>query len=135
MRPVDQTTFGASVGNCMSACIASLLDLPIKDVPNFLVHGDMMRAMSSWLRPRGLDPVLFEPKGLWNGPADVPCIHVGATARGEVHAVVGRGLRPVHDPHPSRAGLTSLNYIIVLVCHSPEGLREKRATSQSAGRF
>lgn len=39
MKPVDQTTFGFPGGNCFSACIASLLEMPLDDVPYFM-HGD-----------------------------------------------------------------------------------------------
>ena len=32
MKPVDQTSFGFPGGNCFSACVASILELPIDDV-------------------------------------------------------------------------------------------------------
>jgi hypothetical protein len=39
MKSVDQTTFGPN-GNCFSACVASLLELPIDAVPFFMSAGD-----------------------------------------------------------------------------------------------
>jgi len=45
MKPVDQTAFGPSKGNCLSASIASLLELPIEDVPLFTTEMEgMMKA-------------------------------------------------------------------------------------------
>lgn len=35
MRPVDQTRIGAENGDCFSACVASVLELPIELVPKF----------------------------------------------------------------------------------------------------
>lgn len=39
MKPVDQTIVSKGKGDCMRACIASLLELPIEAVPNFLCYG------------------------------------------------------------------------------------------------
>lgn len=51
MKPIDQTTFGVPGGNCFSACVASLLELSIDDVPYFMGDcdedgdgGDSMRS-------------------------------------------------------------------------------------------
>lgn len=33
MKPVDQTTFGAPHGNCLMACVASILEVPLDSLP------------------------------------------------------------------------------------------------------
>lgn len=100
MKPVDQTTFGMPGGNCWSACVASLLDLSIEEVPYFL--DDWPRAFDEWALARGFytlttDCDHFTPPGL----------HIlgGQSPRDISHAVVAHGDRIVHDPHPGRGGL------------------------------
>ena len=34
MKPVDQTRTGVPYGNCMEACFASLLEVPLLEVPD-----------------------------------------------------------------------------------------------------
>jgi hypothetical protein len=36
MKPVYQTTFGKGIGNCFTACVASIIEYPIEDVPNWM---------------------------------------------------------------------------------------------------
>ncbi len=107
MIPVDQTTFGVPDGNCFSACVASLLEMPIDQVPHFMSADSWLDALAEWLLPLGLYPVFFRvatcsedqwrPQGFY--------ILGGESARGP-HAVVARGHKVVHDPHPSRVGLS-----------------------------
>lgn len=106
MRPVDQTKFGRPHGNCLPACIASLLHLEVDDVPAVCEDesGDWLDRLASWLRPRGLAPLLIAgaPPPMLD---DVFCIVSGKSPRGDfLHATVWRGQTLVHDPHPSRAG-------------------------------
>lgn len=39
MKEVFQTKFGLNQGNCLSACIASILEVSIEDVPDFPTTG------------------------------------------------------------------------------------------------
>lgn len=121
MTPVDQTEFWTgepgSWGNCESAVIASLLDLPLTDVPHFLreAKGD---PVAFW---EGINDFL-ESKGfvyrhyLWDEidwteaakECDVYHCLAGPSPRapGKIwHAVVGKNGQVVHDPHISKAGL------------------------------
>lgn len=120
MKPTDQNKFGVPGGNCFSACIASILELPIQEVPYFMsddIHGrEWIIKLGNWLRPRGLYPMVL------SAGAKVPGVHIihGQSPRGEgTHAVVGIGESIVHDPHPSRAGIRSVTERTVLVPYEP----------------
>ena len=110
MIPVFQTTFGFPHGNCFAACLASILELPIADVPNFC-DGDNPRWKADcleWLRPFGL--YLLSVALPDDFPADqMPAgYHVmsGKSPRGKFnHSVVGFAGKMVHDPHPSGDGI------------------------------
>ena len=135
MKPVDQTTFGdgsdgTECGNCFAACIASLLELPIDQVPNFAAAGDdsrWLRACNRWLNERGIGYADLTWEGaapdfvfeLWIAPAQL-YIAGGLSERGLQHCVVMRGDRElVHDPHPSRAGILKVEAIGLLMPLNP----------------
>ena len=40
MKPVDQTDWTPKTGDCFRACVASIFELPIESVPNFMEEGD-----------------------------------------------------------------------------------------------
>lgn len=116
MRPVDQTTYGHSDGNCFAACVASILEIPIAEVPNtFGLNDQLLR----WLAQRGLSATLYDraeyvPPGY--------AIAAGPSLRfaGRFHACVAYDGRVVHDPHPSRDGLPFgvAEYVVI---HGPRG--------------
>lgn len=119
MKPVDQTTFGVPGGNCFSACVASLLELPIEDVPHFGSDETWWATFQAWLKPRDLYAVLFK---IGSDEQRPPGFHVvsGRSPRHDaLHAVVGRGAEIVHDPHPSRDGLASIDDVVILVPFEP----------------
>ena len=66
MKPVYQTVFGKHNGNCMSACIASILELELDDVPNFCamhtVEAPMWKHCAEWLAERGLALIHYNVK-------------------------------------------------------------------------
>lgn len=117
MKPVDQTTFGPRDGNCFSACIASLLELSIADVPWFMGGQDdawMERNLLPWLAPRGLYALCFKLGFDWYPPGYY--IVGGESARGGcLHSVIAQAGKTVHDPHPSRDGLKAHGDCTILV--------------------
>jgi hypothetical protein len=127
MIPVDQTRFGAPDGNCLAACLASLLELSLDAVPHFTGEGWRAR-LGEWLRGRGLWALEWDaPRGCtidgsrsWLA-VNVPgyAIVSGQATRGLLHATVWRGGELVHDPHPSRAGLLDVEDVLVLVAIDP----------------
>ena len=114
MKPVDQTERGH---NCLCACLASLLELGMGDIPDFpgfeLNDGSWKPRVEEWLRRehnytmidfyieygRGREELCYLPamyhiiSGLWRKKGRI------------THAVVGFQGKIVHDPHPQRAGL------------------------------
>lgn len=140
MTPVDQNRFTpvdlSDTGNCMSACLATIMDLPLSEVPHFA------EMKEGWFQPfwdfltkhkyvfRGMyfftttDPNV-RPAGTWEQLAKL-CPGVdgyfvcgGTSHRDHVtngHAVVYNSEgQMVHDPHPNRDGLKELRdaYMIV----------------------
>ena len=113
MIPVDQTKFGPVEGNCFSACVASILEIPLDDVPQFMA-GDWWANFSAWCAARNVVP-RYWPCKAWCESTDAPFLGVptghsimtGESPRhpGVLHAVVARDGEMVHDPNPSRAGV------------------------------
>jgi len=123
MIPIDQSITG-SRGNCMSACLASLLEIPLESVPLFLSEdGDQTRfdwsvRLDDFLSQFGLYALHFSSYPV--SPAMMPgVLHImtGISPRGRPHAVIGKGWSIVHDPFPdkSQAGLTVVDGFILLV--------------------
>lgn len=111
MIPVDQDRFGPGVGNCFSAAVASILELPLTDVPFFMTGDDWYVGFQAWLLARGLVADYYPA---YRERPDGYAILSGLSPRyeGVYHSVVALDGVLVHDPHPSRAGLLStLDYI------------------------
>lgn len=120
MRPVMQTRgydpeapAGQQRGNCWTACIASLLELPIEDVPDF-VQIEVDGGDSWWdqtvqfLTDRGHQLTWVHP----GAPGDGFYIQTGLSPRSPAvdgkdvyHAVIYQWGELVHDPHPDQTGL------------------------------
>ncbi len=126
MIKTDQTTFGIGTGNCFAACVATLLGLPITEVPNFCCdYSDEEWYMEfvKWLKPRGLAPLTIPMSTgqfahfKWAAVCapKIPWIAGGQCSRGP-HCVVYVGPQLLHDPNPTREGLTKVEdatYILV----------------------
>lgn len=126
MLPTKQTILhdpaNGLQGNCLSAVLASLLHLPIDDIPVFKTPETWVRELNLWLRPFGLAYCMvadfdchidaYGITGLWHEVS-------GNTARSAdvTHACVALDGNLVFDPHPSDTGLTELTchgFFIVL---------------------
>jgi hypothetical protein len=118
---VTQTETALGRGNCLAACVASLLDLPLEDVPNFRLAGDSWTAMQGWLQSRGLQATEIATRSarMRCVPKD-PCILVGNSPRNPVyHAVIGLcdngTARVIHDPHPDGTGLAGPPVSVIVI--------------------
>lgn len=107
MREVTQTILHDQIpgvpGNCLQAAVASLLDLDLDDVPHFIEHTGWLQYLADWARDRGYLIIARPPESVRMG------IAYGPSPRGVQHAVVWLDGRVAFDPHPSRAGLLSIN--------------------------
>jgi hypothetical protein len=106
MKPIHQTTFGQDNGNCFSACIASILEVPLGTVPNFCKDstGNWRENTNIWLAQFGLAYIDIHLAGdLRDNLVDYWGYHViaGKGPRGVQHAIVGYKGVPYFDPHPS----------------------------------
>jgi len=111
MKPVYQTTFGDN-GNCVSAALASILDLPISAVPTFSQGERRAAEIDAFLAPYGYTWLRASTGPDWRDHVpDVYHTMSGTSPRGRHHMVVGRGGRMVHDPHPNGGGIRDVSYL------------------------
>lgn len=116
MKPVMQTIFGSG-GNCLSACIASLMHLPLGEVPNFHEGVDLSKPqddpkgvrifwanVEDFLNSKGYSIMHFEPKGQtvaeWLDGMKGHVLVGGKSPRGYSHMVIYLDGELAHDPHP-----------------------------------
>jgi hypothetical protein len=99
---------GRPMGDCERACIASIFELPLGEVPHFAAERNWFLALLRWLRPFGLVADLqvyapsprpigrgaLWPSGWWNATVN------SQVFPGLTHAVVMRG---THTPDGSDA--------------------------------
>lgn len=117
MKKVFQTIESGERGNCMQAVVASLFDLELKDVPNFIYfdsgNGEANDKMWDFFMSKGFNPSSF---GTFDTPIDKyreACKFDGgingyfyASVKSQTfdtvsHAVViNSSLEIVHDPNP-----------------------------------
>ena len=128
-RWIDQTrtkdTHPDVRGDCTRAAIASLFALPLDAVPDFNADDpvDFYESIEAFFLSLGYElyrvdrDVAFDALHLASGPA----------ARGVSHSVVRRGTKVVHDPHPSRAGLLSVEFVVVPIPLDPSALLPAQA--------
>lgn len=112
MIRIYQSTFGGEGaplherGDCFSACLASILELPLTQVPRFceLEPERWPAAISVWLRIRGLAYVEMTYDAEWGriaAPELGYWILTGGSPRMDsLHSVVALGEGIVHDPMP-----------------------------------
>lgn len=104
MKEVYQTIFGAPEGNCLAACVASIMNLPLEEVPNFVVPEPLKwrERLDDWLSEQGLGVVCIIGEALPNAYS----IACGPSPHGPYdHCVVWLNGDMVHDPHPSGDGI------------------------------
>jgi len=130
MTPVQQDRFGYPFGNCLFACYATLLNVPLHAIPDprsGLRAGDarvraglanMQKALSLFAASRGYaavrgsgssPPVLLPP-----GAPPLYWIAHGPGPRGLNHAVIYANNRLAFDPYPGGTGLLRVTHWTVL---------------------
>lgn len=144
MRQVFQDRFGWN-GNCQAACVASIFEVALADVPDS-GNRQFGPALARWLLPRWLgyievpvgplvrsrqdDPPMpeqvlgWQPLGYFVEMADPLVILCGPSPRGNFdHCVVGfsNGFnhRMVHDPHPEGGWVKAVTHMGLFVRLNP----------------
>lgn len=107
MLPQRQTEFG-DTGNCLAACVATLLEIPLSTVPNFMRQPNWYNAFSRWLWERGYAIVSV------NSFHREPVIAIGQSPRGRAHAVIYQYGRLIFDPHPDNTGIRAVDNAYLL---------------------
>lgn len=120
MKFIDQTKFYNidGWGNCVSACICSILGWNLSDI-KYDIQRDIMRFNPDryhYLKSRGID--LSTDDNIANIPESIQYIGaIGISPRkdkdgGELHhmVIVDRKGQLVHDPHPDRTGVLRVLY-------------------------
>ena len=112
MKPIDQTKNldAGERGNCLAACLASLFELEICQVPALeeLPPGHWKVGLDQWVSSLGKKLVKRTPDDFRSGEH---YIAVGLSERGNRHATIGLDGVIVHDPHAARKGLATVEYI------------------------
>ena len=112
MRESDREWDGVTGSDCLRASLASVLELPLDEVPHFLGNPDTARnwpgELEYWLFGRGLTVYPVAPSSdlaatlaymgqRWAGDFYLLC---GRSGEDYGHVVVGCGDAIVHDPDP-----------------------------------
>ena len=132
MIPLDQTSFGATAGNCFSASVASILEMPLEDVPNFNPE-NWFNELNEWLPNYGLFALFFckydrpaDWRLTWKALTDSVICEAGVASPrypGADHSVVFYKGVVIHDPHPDKASMSAslddLRSLIVFVAINP----------------
>lgn len=132
MKPVFQTDFSFKTGNCGEACVASILEIELSDIPMLHNPDDptdgetYCRNLRNFLSEFGLsyiDIAMSEGHDPEDFFKDCWVIAVGKSLRAtedwHKHGVVWRNGEIVHDPHPSGAGLEEIAMYGVFIKMDP----------------
>lgn len=135
MKPIIQTQTG-DTGNCFSACLASILELPIEVVPNFFEvrltddPAGWWAAVREWLYLYGYGVLVIDDSN-GNLSLGLPgfLIVSGTSPRERMHATIWEGGRLIHDPHPEGGGVRAPLDISLLYPLDPSRLKLTRRAS------
>ena len=109
MKPVDQEVLSSINGDCFRACIESILECELKDIPDFMGGGEQFfnYRISDWSKKIGvilIDATIEDPES--DEYKDMFLVATGKSPRGNCnHAVIFQNGEMVHDPHPEKLGL------------------------------
>lgn len=115
MKPVHQNVFGKGKGNCLQAAVASILELPLDEVPTFADPDHWFDLLTRFLSHYDLCPLLVKYDPDLHLPGGYNIL-TGKSPRGDfLHATVALDGEVVHDPHPDGNGIESRVDVLVFV--------------------
>lgn len=133
MIPVKQTLLyktGEVMGNCFAACIASILECDINEIPQPTIDhmdcwwSEYFPLVVDWLNNRGCTLLEFSvseqaPLRWFSPDKDVFVVASGKSSRipGYQHSVVWNLSKNelAHDPHPENTGLSEVQVVTFVV--------------------
>lgn len=106
MIKVFQTKFGREEGNCYNACIATIMGIELENVPDFGKDSLWWDRAINFFEDFGLHIVRVPAiDGKVEQHDDMYTMVSGMGPRGLRHAVVYKGSKLFHDPHPDGGGV------------------------------
>ena len=135
MKPVTQTDVTFETGNCGEACVASILEIELAEIP--MLHNPdngqdahtYCKNLRDFLADFGLSYIDvsmaegYDPKDFFK---DCWVIATGPSPRGteewHKHAVVWKNGKIIHDPHPSGDGLKEIDMYGIFIEKNPKRL-------------
>ena len=96
--------------DCIRACVATILEIPIETIPNFMVEDRVemwIDELRQWLAPMGFSAMclFFLDETEEENTRGILCGAGGPGPRGKPHMVVWRDGQMVWDPHPDGGGI------------------------------
>ena len=137
MKPVSQTVFGNDKGNCLAACFASVLEIPIEKVPNYIGYENWFEKFDNFVAEHGYRIFWYKMKKeneyediLGFTAKNCYLIACGKSPRGDFdHCVIYKNGEMAHDPHPSNGGIENVKDIMILVKINPKSDQEQQNDS------
>lgn len=135
MKPIFQTDTSFKTGNCGEACVASILEIELSDIP--MLHNPedpqdgetYCRNLREFLNKFGLsfiDISFNEGHDSKDFLKDCWVVASGKSPRGtephHKHAVVWRNGKIVHDPHPDGGGIDEIETYGIFIKQVPVAL-------------
>lgn len=122
MIGVHQTRFGDPLGNCLPACVVSILEKPDKldELSDFMQKktdwSGQQLLLAEWLVQFDMTCIPMLP---WEDRCEkfiegVICIAGGRSPRGTAHSVVWR-TNLLFDPHPDGGGIDEPDSYVILI--------------------
>jgi len=118
MKPVFQTRYGEGKGNCFQAALASVLELELEEVPDFVnvYQDDWFKEVERWLYKKFRAVYVFVTyEDFLENFADLRAsgtyyIQVGPNQNDVMHCVVAQHGEMVHNPNRTCKGLKEVKY-------------------------
>lgn len=99
MIPVYQTILTPPDGDCLAACLASIFEVPLATIPNWIRHDDWHDRYDRWLGQFGLQWWSFPNSSDWF-PRGYSIASVASGHTEYEHATVALDGTIVHNPMP-----------------------------------
>ena len=151
MIPIKQTKFGKGQGNCLLACIASILERPLESIPDFCISGcGWFGELYEWCLNEDVGIICVNPYDLEHSLCfNTWCILIYSVKgiEDENHAVIGwcRRLEEPKietedsslwkweavvkfDPNPNKVDIETLKHIVFLLPKLQTAWPPSRAT-------